>query len=387
MKWGEGQQTLDGSEEGSGRAPAPRAGTSSGRATTLPSALGAIDAQLTLDEDVGQFRVRRLLGEGGMGRVYLARDLVLGRLVALKLVRARYLGSGGTERFLDEARTTARFSHPNIVAIYAVGAHRGRPYLALEYLDGESLRDRLAREHLTVDESLRIARAVADALVHAHAAGVLHCDLKPGNVMLPSDGRPRVVDFGLAAEGSGAIARGIAGTPAYMAPEQWLLEPLTDRVDVWALGVLLHECLLGLHPFEPWTDKDGLRAHVLDPTHPIPPLARDGVPPEVARLVASALDRDPLRRPSAVECKAVLDRALSSGPGLGTAEAPFRGLLAFEASHAQVFFGRDAELDAFLERLRHEPVLPIIGPSGVGKSSFLHAGVVARLASRERCVV
>src|SRR5262245_13937412 len=205
---------------------------------------------LVVGEQVGRYRVRRLIGEGGMGRVYLARDTTLGRSVALKIVRPECVSARDIHRFISEAQTTARFNHPHIVVLYDVGEHRGAPYLALEYLDGESLRDRAARERPSLDEVLRIARAIADALTHAHAEGVRHCDLKPSNVVLPKDGRLRVVDFGLArTDAMGAVRDGVAGTPDYMAPEQWLGRAVTDRADVWALAVMIHQLLTGEHPF------------------------------------------------------------------------------------------------------------------------------------------
>src|SRR5262245_18374976 len=150
---------------------------------------------------VDQFRIMRLLARGGMGELYLARDVRLGRKVALKCVQPSLLGSEeAVTRFLAEARTTAKFSHPNIVTVYTVGERDGKPYLALEYLQGENLRDRVVSENhrLSLNEALRLSMAVAEALAEAHQHGVLHRDLKPENVVIPKDGRVRVVDFGLA---------------------------------------------------------------------------------------------------------------------------------------------------------------------------------------------
>jgi serine/threonine protein kinase len=148
---------------------------------------------------VDHFKVAHLLGRGGMGEVYLARDMQLGRKVALKIVRPEMIGDAqAVERFLFEARVTARFSHPHIVTIYAVGAHEGNPYVALEYLEGRSLRERMQEGVLGSLEAVRIAKEIAEALVEAHRNGVLHRDLKPENVHLPRDGRLRVLDFGLA---------------------------------------------------------------------------------------------------------------------------------------------------------------------------------------------
>src|SRR5882724_10199717 len=144
--------------------------------------------EVTLGETVGRYQVRRLLGEGGMGRVYLARDVVLGRSVALKIVGPGKGGGFRTERFLLEARAIARLNHPNVVQLYDFGEYKGGLYLALEYVEGETLRERARRSTLGIDELLRHARAIADGLAHAHAAGVYHCDLKPSNVMVGRDG-------------------------------------------------------------------------------------------------------------------------------------------------------------------------------------------------------
>lgn len=364
-----------------------------------------LEQTLPPELDVGQFRVRRLLGEGGMGRVYLARDQVLGRLVALKIVRADRLGADGPERFLHEARLTARFAHPHIVTIFEVGRFRGVPFLALEYLDGESLHTRLRREQPSTDEALRIVRAVADAVAHAHARGVRHGDLKPGNVMLPSDGRLRVVDFGLAVELRDDVAARRAGTLTYMAPEYWSGAVVGERADVWALATLLAECLLGRAP-EPrlpaaWarTSATGSRGSAGEgrawpPGQAAPWTTRaelaacERLSPTLREVLGRALDDAPEARPTAAELYQALDHELGRARvATGVQDSPFRGLLPFEARHAQAFFGREVELEACLARLRSEPTLYVVGPSGVGKSSFVHAGVLARLAAREPTVV
>ncbi|HEY4119116.1 MAG TPA: protein kinase, partial [Byssovorax sp.] len=270
--------------------------------------------------------------------------------------------------------------------LYDVGEHAGSTYLALEYLDGESLRERARREQLSLDEILRIVRAIADALVHAHAASVRHCDLKPSNVMLPRDGRVRVVDFGLSSiAGVGGTA---GGTPEWMAPEQWRAEPITERVDVWALAVMLHQLVCrGAHPFGHAEDSAARRVTVLDPTRA--PASLEGkVPAPVADLVRRSLARDPAIRPPATEWALVLDRVLSGQPAVPTGgEAPYRGLTAFDSASAHLFHGRDADIDGLLERLRDATMLAIVGPSGAGKSSLMHAGVIPRLLARERWTV
>ncbi|MDP7111325.1 MAG: serine/threonine-protein kinase, partial [Myxococcota bacterium] len=220
---------------------------------------------------IDHYRVVRLVGRGGMGEVYLARDTWLGRRVALKVVNRRRIGSSeAMARFLFEARTTARFSHPHIVAIHGVGEHDGQPYLALEYLEGRSLRARLRESRPPLREAARAALAIAAALAEAHANGVLHRDLKPDNVFLPNDGRIRVVDFGLARvrsqDDAGTVRRqgasaeydpdqrpeagaAIYGTPSHMAPELWFGRIATGAADVWALGMILHELFTDQHPY------------------------------------------------------------------------------------------------------------------------------------------
>jgi tRNA A-37 threonylcarbamoyl transferase component Bud32 len=349
---------------------------------------------------VDHFELVRPLGRGATGAVYLARDTQLGRKVAIKMVLPKLLGSErDLQRFVREARTTARFSHPHIVAVYAVGEHAGAPYVALEYLEGEDLRQRLLARRLGRQEALRVAHAVADAMAEAHRHGVLHRDLKPGNVVLPTDGRVRVVDFGLARIEQDAMVAssrfdrpptidgeqtdGVQGTPAYMAPELWTEGACSRASDVWAFGVMLHEMWAGARPFR----GPGMVDLIADICGPQPAPAVDG-PPELGALVARCLDKDPTERPSAEEVRdrlhALLHRA---GPDVAVTDCPFRGLLPFTERDAAVFFGREAEVAAFVEQVRLQAVLPVIGASGAGKSSLVHAGVIARLREQQSWLV
>ena len=367
--------------------------------------LRELDQSLPGGGDVDHFRIKRLLGRGGMGEVYLARDTRLGRRVALKVIRADKLSADqATERFLLEARATARFSHPNIVTIHAVGEVDGAPYVALEYLEGEDLAQRMRRESVPPAEAMRIGRAVADALAEAHRHGILHRDLKPGNVMLPRDGRVRVVDFGLAqaveVERDDSMIldeadvpplpesgeAGLAGTPAYMAPEQWKDEPSSEATDVWALGVLLFELCAGMRPFRGTVTRVALRVCSQEVA---PRLDENHAPRALADLVAECLSKSPENRPPATDVAMRLESILrGDSQRVGARpENPFRGLMAFSDRHADLFFGRDAEIMAFVESLRDAAVLPLLGPSGAGKSSFIMAGVIPRLRERERFTV
>lgn len=242
---------------------------------------GAV-ARLGPGDAVGRFVLVRELGRGGFGRVFEARDPQLKRSVAVKLIRpGRGRAAPDEEAMLHrEAEAAARLQHPNIVTVHDVGRCHAGPYLVMELLRGEPLAARLLRGPLPARQAVEVAAAVARALVHAHAAGVLHRDLKPGNVFLAEDGAPKVLDFGLA-HAFGHEFAPAGGTPGYMAPEQRAGGPEDGRTDLWALGLLLHEMLGGAR------GPDGAPA----------PLAAPGVPPALAALVAQAADPLPARRP------------------------------------------------------------------------------------------
>ncbi len=331
----------------------------------------APSGRLSPDARVGDYRIKALIGEGAMGEVYLAQDLVLGRRVALKLVRSEGLAAGVVDRFLEEARATATFAHPHIVTLYAVGSHEGRPYLALEFLDGESLRARLAQGPLPERDALRTVRAIAEAVAEAHERGIVHADLKPENVMVPRDGRLRVVDFGLARL-AGTTVTAASGTPSYMAPERWTGAAPDGAIDVWALGVMLHELCTGARP---WTDAELGRLAFSKGDPPLPARAEVWAP-----LVRDCLRRGPTARPGAAQVVQRLTGLLEPVAVVeGEVACPFPGLVAFGRGDAAHFFGRVSELDHVIEALRRAPLIPIAGPSGVGKSSFVTAAVAPRL--------
>ena len=202
---------------------------------------------------VSHYRILSRLGEGGMGVVYKAQDLRLARTVALKfLPHGIGQDSPARARFLNEARAAASLDHSSICHVWDIDQDGDRPFLVMSYIDGASLRDRLADGPLPVEEALRIAIQVADGLADAHAQGIVHRDIKPSNILISADGRAKVTDFGLAllADETRLTGAGLAvGTPLYMAPEQIGGGDVDHRADIWALGVVLHEMLTGRKAF------------------------------------------------------------------------------------------------------------------------------------------
>jgi hypothetical protein len=308
---------------------------------TLPPDGELEDAELLAPGTlVDQYRVVCPIGRGGMGVVYLAEDPQLQRRVALKLIRPALLDSRrAVDRFLFEARATARFSHPNIVGIYGVGEHQGRPYVALEFIKGQALRSVMGTGSLPVDRAVRIALGIAEALLEAHRHQILHRDLKPANVIIGADGRPRVLDFGIAkaapgaaqdgpAEGSGlgpllvAPAQatvGFVGTPGYAAPEQLRSEAASSASDIWALGMILHELFLGFHPY--LGSLDG-RTPPSTPGEPIACRPAAGSALDLVRLTARCLELEPTLRPPADEIVQELRRWLRQHDTISFPAAP-----------------------------------------------------------------
>lgn len=267
---------------------------------------------------LGEWEPERLLATGGMGEVYLAHHAELGTKVAIKLLPAMPLAAipALRQRFAREARLTAKVRHPGVVRVLHSDASGDRPFLVLEFVDGETLRQRLAKGPLPVVDAVRIAAAIADVLAAAHAEGVLHRDVKPDNVMLVHGGGVRVLDFGIAravSDDAPLTRTGeIVGTPEYMAPEQLLDGPeATDaRTDVHALGVLLYELVTGSSPFRGANVFQALKLVESLVPEPASARARD-VPPALDAAIARALQKHPADRfASAAEFAAVLRAAV-----------------------------------------------------------------------------
>ncbi len=249
---------------------------------------------------IGRYEILSELGKGSMGTVYEARDPVLDRVVALKTIRgAAEVENEARERFLREARSVARLSHPNIVTIYEMGEVEGIPFIAMEFLEGQNLSAAAAGGRLPeVGDRLRLVEQLCRGLGYAHRRGVIHRDLKPSNIFLLADGAAKVLDFGVAWLEGGTFATRtgmLVGTPAYMAPEQFSGEAVDHRVDVWSLGVVLYELLAGARPFAGETVPTLIYRIVHEPLTPLETVI-GGLSREVLAIVSRALEKDAARR-------------------------------------------------------------------------------------------
>jgi len=282
-----------------------------------------------------RYTIERELGAGGMATVYLAEDVKHHRKVAIKVLRPDLAQAVGSVRFLREVEIAARLTHPHVLALYDSGAAGGALYYVMPYVEGESLRARLAREGaLPINETCRIIRDVADALAYAHRHGVVHRDVKPENILL-SDGHALVADFGVAKAVSDAVstlggtprttlttAGMTLGTPTYMSPEQAAADPQIDsRADLYALGVVAYEMLTGRPPFVGATMQQILAAHVTEVPDPVAK-RRSSIPAPIAAIVMQCLEKNPADRPRSAESLiAVLDGATTLNAG-STGSAP-----------------------------------------------------------------
>jgi len=356
---------------------------------------------------IGHFELIRELARGGMGQVFVARDTKLGRKVAIKFLL--YSDVDLVQRFIVEAKATARCTHENIVTIFEVGEHEGLPYMVLEYLQGTTFSDVLDRKP-SQRQVVEIMIAVTRALERAHEFGIVHRDLKPSNVFVTDRGGVKVLDFGVARVGKsiGAERRppssadsieirpddagvtftsnSLIGTFPYMSPEQWGADVVDHQADLWAVGIMLWRGLAPGHPHPagPMTT-DGLRAELCNLDTPLASIGtrEPGLPAELVRIVDRCLaKRKSQRYQTASELLADLQAFLAPSADRPAGDAcPYRGLAAFGEDDAKYFFGRTNEIRTALAQLANWPLLAVIGPSGVGKSSFVHAGLAPALRS------
>jgi serine/threonine protein kinase len=253
---------------------------------------------------IGNYRIVEPLGEGGMGTVFRAEHVVLGRPYALKVLRSRVVEKDATaaQRFLREARAAARVRHPNIVDVFDFGhLADGRPYFVMELLEGESLTDRVARGALEPGEVVSIARQMAQALAAVHDRGVIHADVTPGNALVVSTDpiHVKLVDFGLAAIAGEGMAEEesdfVLGTPAYISPEQLRGLPATDRSDQYGLGCVLYELLTGAPPYMHEDIRQLCLMHVQAPI-PVVESPYGPLPPKLADVITTCLQKSPQAR-------------------------------------------------------------------------------------------
>ena len=391
--------------------------------------------------ELAGYRIESLLGWGGMSVVYLAEDLRLKRRVALKLLAAGLAEDESfRDRFLRESELAASIDHPNIVPIYEAGATEDLLFIAMRYVEGRDLKERLQRGRLDPADAIGILAQVASALDAAHARGLVHRDVKPSNVLLDTGARPDgsdhvyLADFGLTKRVSEETGIGddghLLGTIDYVAPEQIAGEEIDGRADVYSLGCVLYECLVGQPPFRRDSDLAVVFAH-LEAEPPAPSAGRPELPPALDAVIARALAKEPEQRyPSCREfARAALavavdeasrvlvdvaSRAAAGRSDLSEVEAelagkvidlqlareqaralsgpatparvategicPFKGLASFEPVDADYFFGRERLVAELVARLVGAGFLGIVGPSGSGKSSVLRAGLLPALA-------
>jgi non-specific serine/threonine protein kinase len=376
----------------------------------------------------GHFKIVALIGKGGMGEVYLAEDMRLGRKVALKLLSERFTSQEQIRRFQREAKAISALNHPNILTIHDVGQAEGKHYIVTEYVKGETLRQRLAASSLSLVEALDITVQIAEALNVAHREGIIHRDIKPENVMLRDDSLVKVLDFGLAKLAANVMASPasqlsqsqittqeglVMGTVRYMSPEQVRGQQVDAQTDIWSLGVTLYEMLAGSAPFDGETSSDSIAAILK--TEP-PPLSQlRVVPQELDQLVKKTLQKSKEERYKNIEellfdiqqikqrlelIEAKSKQPIKTSPSTlqekaeterttGSMETPTLSMTtdtnAFSPSDIKTivgprpnnlfapptpFIGRKKELNAVKETLLNEDVrfVTLTGPGGTGKT-------------------
>ncbi|MFP2904319.1 protein kinase domain-containing protein [Pyxidicoccus sp. 3LFB2] len=351
---------------------------------------------------VGPYRLLHLLGSGGMGRVFAAVHEATGQQVALKLLSPTAAEDPQlVARFLQEARALARLQHPGVVRVFHWDRLGDTAFLAMEHLQGLSLRAWMHRQSgsAPLQAALALCGQIAHVMVDVHAQGIVHRDLKPENVFLCPDEsaapgyRIKLLDFGIAKLPPGADGAlttqvhtheaSFMGTHLYMAPEQFLSASTVDgAADVYALGVLLFELLAGRTPFASEEPVEVISAHLQTEPPPLKPLA-PAVPGALSAFIASMLAKNPAERPTMSRCHDMLGRPWEREQDA----CPVPGLAPFTEAQAELFFGRKAETQALLALLDETRAdrrrwVQLEGPSGVGKSSLLQAGVLPRLQER-----
>jgi len=347
---------------------------------------------LTSGTKLGAYEIESPLGAGGMGEVYRATDTKLGRDVALKVLPAEMaLDPERLARFRREAKVLAQLDHPNIVTIHSVEEYAGLHFLTMQLVEGQPLNRLIPELGLPVERIVDIAGALADALAAAHEKGIVHRDVKPTNVMVTSEGRVKVLDFGLAKDVRGSTLDNatltsasntkmgvVMGTPAYMSPEQTSGRPLDHRTDIFSLGVVLHEMATGRRPFE-GTSSAELISAILRDTPPSVTDSRPDLPIDLARVIRRCLEKDPRHRLQTARdvsnefrdlARLVSRTTTSPAQGLRAVNAPDSGSVRAEegfwiAVLPFKYGGSNADITALAEGLTEEIVI------GLSRFSYL----------------
>ncbi len=350
----------------------------------------------------GQYELGEPIGQGAMGTVYRGRDSVTGQRVAIKMLdRSRVAGNPElVERFRREGEALRQLAHPNIVQLIATDEKEGHHYLVMELVEGGDLLDFLHAQTRTQPQPplplvLSIALDLSDALTRAHRLNILHRDIKPANVLLDDNGRPKLADFGIARLGQDSTLTqhgGVLGTVAYLSPEACQGEPLDERADIWAFGLLLYEMLAGQRPFAKPTSAATLMAILQEPTPDIRHIRQD-LPPALSDLLDQMLRKDKNQRIASVRLVGAALEAILKGVQEGSANEivlhtsrpspsvsppvappPAAPTGPFQAPNAPPHFvGREAALAELAELLKQEQIVALVGMGGIGKTSLAAA--------------
>jgi serine/threonine protein kinase len=249
-------------------------------------------------ENIGKYKIIRMIGEGGMGRVYEAVDPIIGRRVAIKTIALNIAADAETRaRFFREAQAAGQLSHPNLITIHDIGEADGQPYIVMEYLEGADLSRKIRSERMPLDTKLQIMIDMCDGLAFAHGNDVVHRDIKPGNIFITNHGRVKILDFGLARGALSDVTRtgSVVGTPNYMAPEQIKGEEIDHRADIFSAGVVFYELLSGRKAFEGDSIATTIYKVLETDPHPIQ-LIDAALPAELSPIIEKAIAKDKTAR-------------------------------------------------------------------------------------------
>jgi serine/threonine protein kinase/Tfp pilus assembly protein PilF len=318
-----------------------------------------------IDDVISHYRILEKLGEGGMGEVYLAEDTQLNRKVALKFLPVQLASDRELkERFKREAQAAATLNHPNIITVYEVSEHENRPFIAMEYVEGKSLKDSITKKGMSIHAVLDTATQLCEGLAKAHLAGIVHRDIKPQNVLIGKDGRVRICDFGLVKLKKDVTltrAGSTIGTIAYMSPEQARGEEVDHRTDIWSLGVVLYEMLTGQLPYQ-GDHEAAIIYEILNAEPRAIQWFRSDVPDHVVTLVSQLLEKDTASR--LFSAKEIV-RRLRERPGEKALEEGKKSIavlylenMSSEKENEYFCAGMTEDLIIDLSKIQHLKVIP-----------------------------